>query len=246
MSVGHCRLCDQKRELVCGHVWPKFAYKRFISSPGKGGSFIDVQEMKVSNRQVTRDWFCKHCDGIELGVAESDMGRFCGELNKRPEQIHRYPATFLRFLTSVSWRVSMYHMEGATSQQARDLLKAPNKRWKQFLKGERGDIRPYSQHVFICFDPELGLDRGLGGEVYPTKKLVFSQVGPLFIVGLLHRNQLSRKDIDVWSHSEITSEAGNIKPIESWNEGKEITKAFADVLRKHESTIKVRILESRR
>lgn len=243
MSIGHCRLCDQKRELVSGHVWSRFAYKKFVSNPAKGGSFIDLQGMRVSNRQIRREWFCPDCDQKKLGTAENDAADLCHELTQKPEQLHSYPDTFLRFLVSVSWRVSMYYMEKAKEQWARDILKAPNKTWKQFLRGECENTGLYSQHVFVCFDPEKGLHQMLGGEVHPSKNLIFSQIGPLFIVGFLHRRQLSLREIQVWNHSEVRPHAGSIKPIEAWRVGEEITSDFLSLLRKHMASIEESIVK---
>jgi hypothetical protein len=40
---GFCRLCGNEAVLVDGHIWPKFAYKRYISDLTKGGSFIALE-----------------------------------------------------------------------------------------------------------------------------------------------------------------------------------------------------------
>ena len=61
MAIGTCHLCGQRRELVKSHVWPSFAYKRYVSDLKKGGQFFDLQTgNRNAQRQYTQPWFCEH------------------------------------------------------------------------------------------------------------------------------------------------------------------------------------------
>ena len=87
------------------------------------------------------------------------------------------------------------------------------------------------------------MHKGIGGTVFADERLVLSQIGPLFIIGLLDRSHLSVADLDVWSHSTLSEEGGTIKPISAWRVGTEITLDCARFLARHDIAVKRRLLE---
>jgi hypothetical protein len=97
--------------------------------------------------------------------------------------------------------------------------------------------------LFIVFDRDASMHKGIGGGVFTAERIVFSQIGPLFIIGLLDRQHLSVADLDVWSHSKLLGEGGTIKPISAWRVGTELTLDCARFLARHDSVVKRRVLE---
>ena len=63
--------------------------------------------------------------------------------------------------------------------------------------------------------------------------LALSQIGPLFIVGLLDHKSLSDTEKAIWNHSKLRITGGAIRPISSWqvgvnvSDGKNVTLRFA-------------------
>lgn len=238
MVVGQCKLCGQRAEIIDSHVWPQFAYRMFVSNLPKGGQFIDLHTANPKAwKQYTRPWFCEPCDQNLLGKDEKYAAEFCERVSKARTEVHDYDNRLLRFLVSISWRAAKLWHE----QLRRDVderTKKAYKRWKDYIRGKARDLGPYTQHLFIVFDPKVSMHKGLGGEVFVEDRLVLSQVGHLFIIGLLDRSHLSARDLDVWSHSIVHKDGGTIKPVLEWRVGSEVTPDFARLLRWHEQRIK--------
>ena len=243
VSPGICHLCGQQKTLVDSHVWSKFAYKRYVSDLNKGGQFIDLfKKNSKAYRHYTRPWFCEQCDNEILGLSEKYAAEFCQRLEHAPKNVHSYDSSLLIFTVSISWRTVKSWQEKC-DRIDNDAVRKACKRWKDFLRGRKRDVRPYSQHLFIVFDQESSLHKGIGGQVFTTERLVFSQVGPLFIIGLLDRSHLSVEDLKVWSHSELSVHGGIIKPISEWRIGSEITLDCARLLRQHDVRIKQQLVK---
>jgi hypothetical protein len=98
------------------------------------------------------------------------------------------------------------------------------KQWRDYLLGRKSGVRQFSQHLFVVFDRETELHKGLGGEIFVEDRLVFSHLGPLFMVGLMGRRGLSLSDISVWEMSELRPESGTITPLSKWLVGTNVTK----------------------
>jgi hypothetical protein len=234
MIEGKCHLCEANSGLVQSHVLPKFSYKKFVSDQSTGGSFIDVQRGQIHNRQFTTPLLCQRCDNELFAGLESYASRFCERILHRPQEPHAYDETLLRFAASISWRVVRYYISAGQNQTDRHLLKKPSRRWKEYLLEERPDVRPFSQHIFVLVGGEVDWHKGLGGEVFADDELVLSQVGPLYMVGLLERRHISAKERNIWLQSELCPTGGTITPISEWRVGENITGRFAQVLKRHE------------
>ena len=243
MAAGICHLCGQRREIVDSHVWPRFAYKRYVSDHKKGGQFIDLQMGNLNaQRQYTQPWFCEHCDRDVLGKNEKFAAELCDKLEKAPTDTHPYDGCLLPFAVSISWRTVKCVCDGK-QRSGDELVEVASRRWKDYLRGKERHIGPYTQHLFVVFDRDASMHKALGGGVFVHERLVLSQIGPLFIIGLLDRSHLSVADLDVWSHSKISDEGGTIKPISAWRVGTEITLECARFLARHDSVVKRRLLE---
>jgi hypothetical protein len=218
MKVGQCKLCYKQRELVESHVWSRFGYKKYASDLSKGGRFVDLSKRETHNRQYTEVWMCKECEA-RLGKAEDYTAQLLTNLEKQPDKPFEYDELLLRFVTSMSWRTALYHLDGHPGL-ADEQVKGALKRWRDYLLDKKRDVRPYSQHLFVVFDKEVGLHKGLGGEPHREDGFVLSHIGPLFMVGLLGRRDLSSSDRKVWEASELRPEGGTIVPISEWHVGK--------------------------
>ncbi len=243
MPMGICQLCGQRKAIVDSHVWPSFAYKRYVSDLSKGGQFLDLQTGKPNaQKQYTRPWFCEHCDRDVLGKSEKYAAEVCDRLEKAPTDAHAYDGCLVPFAVSISWRTVNSWREGRR-RSGDEVVEKPSQRWKNYLRGKERNLGPYTQHLFIVFDRDASMHKGIGGTVFADERLVLSQIGPLFIIGLLDRSHLSVADLDVWSHSTLSEEGGTIKPISAWRVGTEITLDCARFLARHDIAVKRRLLE---
>jgi hypothetical protein len=241
MALANCHLCGQPAELVESHVWPKFAYKRYVSDLSKGGSFLDLRKGAISNAQYKRAWFCPTCDNERLGSVENSAAGFCRTLEAGQSAPVRYDDRFLRFATSVSWRTLKLWMEEQPTRPT-ESLKRVLRQWKDFLNEKKNDVGPFTQHLFVVFGALVDWHKALGGTVFSREQVVLSQVGPLFIAGLLERNHLNASERRSWDHSKIARSGGQFTPVKAWRVPTELTRDFARLLKRHEVTTAQRII----
>src|SRR5438552_1535877 len=104
--TGECKLCGGYGELVEGHIWPAFAYKRYVSELQKGGSFADMMKVNWSNSQYQKYWFCRKCDNELLGGIESYGAKFTSQFEEGAVKTYVYNDKLLPFVTSISWRIA--------------------------------------------------------------------------------------------------------------------------------------------
>ncbi len=223
MPVGNCQLCGQRSDLVESHIWSRFAYKRYAADRAKGGQFLDLMERRLRNGQYKRFWFCLPCDRDRLGVSERYVSELCDRLEKQQADAFGYDDRLLRFATSISFRSALHSLERDQPRRAVEDVRAACRVWRSYLLGGRTHVRPYTQHLFVVFDREWGSHQGLGGQVFPVRRIVHSQIGPLFLIGLLSRAGISRRDLAVWDYSEIVPGGGTVKPVSEWVVGRTIT-----------------------
>ena len=236
MEVGNCHLCGLEKELQASHVWPKFAYRRYVADVNKGGQFTDLQQLRRHSRQVKYHWFCRDC---ELMFGESCAAEFLANVESSASDQFGYQADMLRFAVSISWRTAKYYEPRAKTLEAANLLKNPCRRWRNYLLRGKGDLRPFSQHCFIAQNEPLpGTDamshNPLGGEVFLRERLISSRIGPLLIVGLLDRHQLERCDIDLWEQSLVSGQGGVVHRIRKERVEPMLTDDMVEVLNRYE------------
>lgn len=242
-TPGQCRLCFQNGILQDSHIWPRFAYKDYVSDRNRGGQFVDLAELEVSNTQDQRPWFCWDCEQT-IGKAETQVAELVRKVGKAPTQFHAYDFQFARFCASVSLRFVMRHVEDNPS--ARRLgaeTKDACRHWREFLLGKRRDLRPFSQHAFV-FDHPMGFERSLTGNVIlagpligpqgvpvaqVSTSLTLTQIGPLLVVGLLGRSGMEAGDRRVWDASRVLPE-GAITRTNTWLVGQTYTEDLRRVL----------------
>ena len=227
MTRGKCRLCDSVGELVESHFWPRFGYKLYAADQSQGGVFADLKELKLHGKHFTEPLFCEKCDNETLSRHETKAAKWCRDLEKSPEAPALYDDWLLPFVTSLSFRTALY---GSKSTVDEATFAPAVRLWRQFLLGKRGDVSPFSQHLFIVFDRELGSHDGMCMWPNPKNGFVFTQFGPLWIVGLLGRKHLSLQDLPAWQHSQILPMGGRILPVSEWRVGATITLEFCRFL----------------
>jgi ribosomal protein L37AE/L43A len=238
VELQQCHLCGKKRVLRQSHIWPAFAYKRYVSDIPKGGRFVDLFTMTIHNRQYKRPWLCDGCEQT-FSDSERPIAALCDRLESDPDASQPYDEHLLRFATSVSWRTLKLNYENKENAAIERLWPAA-KLWKQYLRGTRAGISPFTQHIYVNNDNPQGLDKMIGGMVFPPLAFVFSQIGPLLIVGLLDSERLSAGEKIVWRRSQIMGAGGTISPLRAWIMGRgdlenqNVTMPFAAFLDIHQ------------
>jgi hypothetical protein len=212
-----------------------------VSNQAKGGQFLDLRTGRVSNRQYKQPWFCESCDNVFLGGLERYGAAFCDRLQRSPYDTHAYDERLLPFLTSITWRSAKYDIEVLGRHKAEGRVMEAMRDWKGLLNCLRAPAPrvkprylPHSQHLFVVFAKGLELHLGLGGQVFEEDGLVFSQVGPLFIVGLLGRRRYSVPELSVWNTSQVSPDGGMVKPIKEWRAGGNVPLPLVRFLARHE------------
>ena len=100
----------------------------------------------------------------------------------------------------------------------------------------------FSQHAFVAFGDDIpGKDaewhRGMGGGVYFAESIVITRIGPLVIIGRLHKADLKDAELDTWEGSRILPSGGTLPHIRKNQPNELLTKDFARFLNKLESTL---------
>jgi hypothetical protein len=233
---GVCHLCREEAWLQNSHVWPRFIYKEFVSEQSMGGQFADLTQQRLSGEQFKEHWFCKPCEGR---FGEDTTARLCRKFKSRPNDIQDYDEEFFRFVVSISYRVLKFLNNDMPI--ARLEAKWPAARqWRRYLLGKEVGVKHYTNHVFLISNDLHGFKRQLGGRMLEQPGFVFSQAGPLLIVGQLRPDRLSADDHLVWEKSRINRLGAKLKPLRAWRTGRgyldthNITFSFAQILGIHQ------------
>ncbi|EMI16452.1 hypothetical protein RMSM_06610 [Rhodopirellula maiorica SM1] len=152
----------------------------------------------------------------------------------------QYGAELHAFCTSISLRTLEYCGK-LESLPKRSQIKSAHKCWRDYLLGKRSDVMPFSMHCFLLFDKSLSMHKAMGGHVFHDDDLILSQVGPLFIVALLDRRQLSVCDLDIWSQSAVATGGSTLTPWKEWRPNENITRSLFEVLVRHQKEVVERI-----
>jgi hypothetical protein len=236
---GVCHLCREEAWLQNSHVWPSFIYKEFVSELSKGGQFADLVEQKLSGEQFMEHWFCKTCEGR---FGENATARLCRKFKNQPNDIQDYGEEFFRFVVSISYRVLKFLNNDLP--MARLEAKWPAARqWRRYLLGKEVGVKHYTNHVYLISNDLYGFKRQLGGRMIEKPGFVFSQAGPLLIVGQLGPDRLNADDHLIWEKSKVSRLGGKLKPLREWRTGRgyldthNITFSFAQILGVHQHQV---------
>ena len=243
LVVGNCQLCGKNKELRASHVWPKFAYRSYVSDLKRGGSFIDLAKEHRHNTQYTRTWFCGDCEGI-FSVGEDAAARLCRKIEASPRVPQKFDGGLLRFAVSISLRTVLFHLEVHPEQittDARGVLKPVIRCWKQFLMGKSTVVAPYSQHIFFVQHETFQLHLAVGGNFNVEHEIAFTQIGPLYIFGMLDRKKTSLADLKILRRSELHTEGGTMESISQMIGGDHLTRGMLGLLHHNQALLHAKI-----
>jgi len=208
----------------------------------RGGRFVHLGHSKLDNHPERYFWFCPACDNETLASCERYASELCDSISKSPKAAVDYDERLLKFAVSISWRTAKAWKERNNGKAFTELRPAC-RQWKSYLLRNKHRVEPYSQHIFIVHDRVMERHNALGGNVFLNENLVFTQIGPLWILGLLSREGLGLNDIKVWDKSRLRPDGGTIQPIQEWRVGKTITLQLSKFLSQFEIAITSRARE---
>ncbi len=242
MPEGLCQLCGQEGVLRNGHVWPAWAYRDYVSELNRGGRFLHVGDGKLDNHPERYYWFCPRCENETLGGLDRYASVLCRGIESAPDTPVSYDARLLQFAVSISWRTAKAFIERHATRVTPELRKAC-RHWKTYLLGRRRHVEPFSQHLFVVHDPSMERHHALGGNYFSKADFVFTQIGPLWIFGLVSRRNLSLKELKEWDQSKLSPSGGTIHRVTQWRVGKTITMKCMRFLCEFEEKLKTRCRE---
>lgn len=152
---GICRLCGKDADLRESHVIPSFVYKWLKETSGTGFLRFGPAPNKRAQDGYKLYWLCDGCEG-RLNDWET---RFANEifhpLNKGTKERVTYGPWFLKFCTSVSWRVMNFMLEEHDISHypppLQDSTLKAQDTWKEFLLDKRKNPNRNEQH-FLPLD----------------------------------------------------------------------------------------------
>ena len=151
MPRAECKLCRRENDLRNSHIIPAFAF-RWLRRSAAGGHFrLGTIPNRRAQDGLKRYWLCQECEN-RLNVVET---KFANQIFHPyladSAGTYRYGQWLLRFCTSLSWRVLLFHRDEIGIQDWEpEALAAVNNaetRWRQFLLGRRLSPGPYQQHI---------------------------------------------------------------------------------------------------
>lgn len=157
MTSGICRLCEQSKTLVEGHVVPKFVFRRLKESSVTGHIRLGAQPNRRVQDGYKHYWLCKNCEGKLNGWETEFANALFHPMEKGSHNDVSYGPWLLKFCVSVSWRVLLHVKEYESSWNGfpvamqKEAEKALNA-WKLFLNGKKPHPGSYEQHL-ICLGP---------------------------------------------------------------------------------------------
>jgi hypothetical protein len=208
-----CRLCGNKRQLRESHVFPKGIYARFVSDKRRGGSLLDLRNMREHSIQFKRRWFCAECEQRLDQGGENYFFRWLNSI----EPTSAYEPMLHYFAVSVSWRCALLHFETTAGiEHIADALES----WRSYLLGTAAEIGPYSQYLLSLNAPKWDYwNRGLGGTAVPNHHLVFSVLGPFAVLGITHPDEFTDAEKMALAPAELRPDGGAIQVDEVTTDG---------------------------
>lgn len=222
--TGECRLCGKVSRLHESHVIPKFVF-RWLKT--RSGSNRHIRNSDEPNLRVQdgpkRHWLCWNCEQLfardETEVAKKNFHPFVND-----GKVSEYNSSFLRFCTSVSWRVLIfafgYSGTASYSQTQKILVAEADARWRAFLLKEAPHPGRFEQHVIpfgiigetTVRDLPSNINRFLTGPVTfdivgaANSLMTFAKLGPIMIFGHIEADSRQWKGSKVHvTHGKFSS-----------------------------------------
>lgn len=205
MPEDTCRLCREERQLRDSHVFPRGIYTRFVSDNRRGGSLLDLRNMRERSIQFKRRWFCAECEKRLDAGGENYFFRWLGTV--QPTSV--YEPMLYYFAVSVSWRCALLHFETTAGIECiTDAIES----WRAFLLGTTAQVEPYSQYMLSLDAPKWDhWNRGVGGTAVPNHHLVFSILGPFAVLAITHPGEFSADEKLTLAPAELRPAGGTIE-----------------------------------
>jgi hypothetical protein len=198
-----CKLCGLNPPIENSHVWPKFAYRRYVANQQIGGAFADLDTLHKTSRQKTRSWFCKNCEQL---FGESYTARFLDGLQSNRAAVDYDSEDLLRFAVSCSLRTCLFELEEQINAPTRKKLIQPCDAWRTYLLNEASNVAPYTQHAYI-FDL-TDVDGRMGMLVDYGHGFAITHIGPFLIFGLIRALPLNGQEAWALDQSKVRINGG--------------------------------------
>lgn len=202
-----CQLCKNNKELVRGHIAPRFVW-RWLKDTSPGG----IRTTEVPNR-LAQDGpkmplFCSDC---ECSISEWER-EFCEGLFlaiHSPSRNHAplsYGSYALKFAVSASWRTLMFidsRGPSSLSREDQQLARQARETWRRFLLDDLDHPGDFEQHLLpaaVIQDPRLReispninryLARAIDLDVVSSANIayVFTKLGRVMIFGMIRNDR---------------------------------------------------------
>ena len=222
---GKCRLCDKDTELRESHVIPSFVYRWLKETSGTGFLRFGLEPNKRAQDGYRLFWLCDECEG-RLNEWETKLANeIFHPLNKGLIEKVAYGPWFLKFCTSVSWRVMNLILEedgiSHYPQHLQDSALKAQEIWKEFLLDKREYPNRNEQH-FLPLDAiesfthqdmpsninryilrSIDIDAVWGGK----SAFVYSKLGRFIVLGFIEMPQLRQ-----WVGTKVHVKHGVVGP----------------------------------
>ena len=229
-SIGNCRLCDLHCELQNSHVLPAFIIRWIRRTSATGHiRFAHTPNLRIQDG-AKRHWLCKSCENVLSKCETQFANRVFNPIVEGDGNIYPCGPWLLKFCVSISWRVLMFHREMDSfddySEANLDSLGRAEFVWKEFLRGNRSNRDPFSQHLFISrkgMQAEEGMAANINHYIFrttdmdvvlsPVKPLVYAKIPAIFILGIVDEGQASD-----WHGTKVTANGTAIPPKQHMSE----------------------------
>ncbi len=151
-----CRLCRVKPTVKKSHIIPSFVFRWFKDTSSTGfirrGGNVNLRQQDG----VKEKFLCEDCEETFSVWEKQFSEQIFVPLHKDETQIFNYGDWLVRFLTSLSWRVLLFHLEKELIvlppqhlQKAESVLET----WRTYLLGEHQQLGDYQQHLVLLGSP---------------------------------------------------------------------------------------------
>ncbi len=216
MESGTCKLCGKDGNLLDGHIAPKFAYKRYITSAG--GRYFDSGKDKFETKQRTAYMFCCKCENILTGGLDCSGAKFLKQFEAEPHMPRFYDEQFLRWTVSLSLRALI--SDGLDHPDRLPATHEAIELWKGYLLHQRPSVGFFTQYAFLrYFEEGSHFQKLLDWDFLPEEGLTFFKMGPLVVFGLTRRPNWSKGDRRAADASLVRWEGGYIQRCDDYVAG---------------------------
>lgn len=191
---GVCKLCNKKRILVKGHIYPNF-FTKWIRKENKDIKSFYYRHLKngewqVEKRQNTLTFFlfCNECDNEILSKIEGSFKKNCFKqiLNGEFNFVNEYSLLIQKFSASIAFRV-LYHMEIFDPKNFHEvgpeLLFHATQATKEWCSIITQDINSYCYYN-LYFDYLFTNNNQSSSSQWNLKHMLFQVDGKLFLAVL--------------------------------------------------------------